>query len=139
MPSFPRARVIRVLIADDDRTFAEGLMLALTQGEEIDVVGIAENGEQAVELARRLRPHVVVMDIRMPVSDGLAATRRIREAGLDTQIVVVSATEDETGSKLSAEAGANAFMRKGVDLEQLKHVVLEVAAPSAALGAKDIA
>jgi DNA-binding NarL/FixJ family response regulator len=134
MPSFPPAKVVRVLIADDDRAFAESLMVALTEGEQVDVVGMAGDGREAVELALQLRPHVILMDLRMPVIDGLEATRVIREAGLETQILILSGTDQERGSKAAAAAGANAFLRKEGDLEDLKHVVLETASLAAALG-----
>jgi DNA-binding NarL/FixJ family response regulator len=134
MPSFPPTRVVRVLIADDDHAFAESLTVALTKGEQVDVVGMARDGREAVELALQLQPHVILMDLRMPGIDGLEATRLIREAGVETQILIVSGTEEETGSEAAAEAGADAFLKKDSDPEELKHIVLEVASLAAALG-----
>jgi CheY-like chemotaxis protein len=130
----PRAQAVRVLVADDDRDFAESLTAALTEGDQVDVVGIAENGREAVRLAAELRPDVILMDLKMPVIDGLQATRRIRETGLETEILLLSGTDEETGSRAAAAAGANAFLRKDDDLEELRHVVFEVASLAAALG-----
>jgi DNA-binding NarL/FixJ family response regulator len=134
MPSLPPARVVRVLIADDDRIFAESLRAVLTEGEWVDVVGIAGDGREAVDLAMELRPDVILMDFRMPGIDGLQATRLIREAGMETEILILSGTDEATGSRAAAAAGANAFLRKDEDLEELRHVVREVASLAAVLG-----
>jgi DNA-binding NarL/FixJ family response regulator len=64
-------RAVRVLIADDHRLFAESLMTVLSEDERVDVVGIAADGREAVELAAELRPDVILMDLKMPVMDGL--------------------------------------------------------------------
>jgi DNA-binding NarL/FixJ family response regulator len=132
----PRASAVRVLVADDDRVFAESLSAALTEGDQVDVVGIAENGREAIALAAELRPDVILMDLKTPVIDGLEATRRIRETGLETKILLLSGTDEETGSRAAAAAGANAFLRKEGDLEELRHVVFEVASLAAALASQ---
>ena len=114
--------------------FAESLMAVLSEDERLDVVGIAEDGQQAVDLATELRPDVVLMDLRMPVLDGLEATRRIREAGLDTQIFILTGTDEAIGSEDAVAAGASGYLRKEQSVAELKDVFLEVASLAAILG-----
>jgi DNA-binding NarL/FixJ family response regulator len=135
MPSVtPDARAVRVLIADDHRLFAESLMAALSEDERVDVVGIAENGQQAVDLAAQLQPDVILMDLKMPVLDGFGATRRIREAGFDMQILVLTGTDEAIGSEDAVAAGASGFLRKEQSVAELKDVLLEVTTLAAVLG-----
>jgi two-component system chemotaxis response regulator CheB len=95
--------VIRVLIAEDSAFVAEVLAGVLGSDPEIVVVGRARNGEEAVELARRLRPDVITMDVRMPVLDGIGATEAIM-AEVPTPILIVSAAVDEKGTETAFEA-----------------------------------
>ena len=104
------------------------------EDEQVDVVGIANNGAEAVELAKALRPDVILMDLNMPVMDGLEATRRIREAGNDVQILILTGTEAPVGSDDAAAAGASGFLRKELGVDELRHVFLGVASLAAALG-----
>jgi DNA-binding NarL/FixJ family response regulator len=135
MPSLPPSgRAVRILLADDHRLFAESLMAVLSEDERVEVVGIAGNGQEAVELAAELEPDVILMDLRMPVLDGLEATRKIRETGLPVQILLLTGTETPVGAEHAAEAGANAFLRKERGVDELRHVFLEVASLAAVLG-----
>jgi DNA-binding NarL/FixJ family response regulator len=131
----PDPRAIRVLLADDHRLFAESLMTVLSQDERVDVVGIADNGQEAVDLALQLEPDVILMDLKMPLLNGLEATRRIRESGLPTQILLLTGTESDIAADDATEAGANAFLRKERGVEELRQVFLEVASLAAVLGA----
>ena len=136
MPSSPPpGRAIRLLLADDHRLFAESLMTVLSEDERVEVIGIAANGAEAVELATELAPDVILMDLRMPIMDGLEATRRIREAGRPVQSLLLTGTETSVGAEDAAEAGANAFLRKERGVEELRQVFLEVASLAAVLGA----
>jgi DNA-binding NarL/FixJ family response regulator len=136
MPSSPPpGRAVRILLADDHRLFAESLMSVLSEDERVDVIGIADNGQQAVELATELQPDVILMDLKMPVLDGLEATRQIRETGLPVQILLLTGTETEVQSEDATAAGANAFLRKERGVEELRQVFLEVASLAAVLGA----
>ena len=74
-------RSVRILIADDHRLFAESLMSALSEDDRVDVVGLAGNGQEAVDLGLELQPDVILMDLRMPMLDGFEATWRLREGG----------------------------------------------------------
>jgi DNA-binding NarL/FixJ family response regulator len=134
MPSPASERAVRILIADDHRLFAESLMTVLGEDDRVDVVGIAEDGQEAVELAAKLQPDVILMDLKMPVIDGFEATRRIREAALDTQILILTGTDEEIGSEDAAAAGASGYLRKESSVAELKEVFLEVASLAAVLG-----
>jgi CheY-like chemotaxis protein len=107
-------------------------MTVLTEDETIDVVGIAQNGIEAVELADSLRPDVILMDLKMPVMGGLEATRRIRNAGNGGWILILTGTD--RGSKEAAAAGASAFLCKEHGVEELRRVLFGVASLAAVLG-----
>jgi DNA-binding NarL/FixJ family response regulator len=135
MVSTPRPEgLVRILIADDHRLFAESLMTVLSEDDRVDVVGIADDGREAVELALELRPDVILMDLKMPVLDGFEATRRLREAGSDAQILILTGTDEEIGSEAAAQAGATGYLRKENSVAELKRVFLEVASLAAVLG-----
>ena len=110
-------------------------MTVLSEDERIDVVGIAVNGQEAVDLATELQPDVIMMDLKMPVMDGLEATRRIRATGLPVQILLLTGTESPLGAEDAFAAGATAFMRKESGIDELKQVFFQVASLAAALGA----
>ena len=124
---------MRVLIADDDALFAASLMSVLGEDDRVDIVGVAANGEEAVKLANELRPDVILMDLRMPVMDGLEATRRIRETHPSTQILLLTGTDAPIEADVAA-AGATAFLRKESGVEEIRQVFFEVASLAAALG-----
>lgn len=135
MPSSPRPKgAVRILIADDHRLFAESLMTVLGEDDRVDVVGIADNGREAVELTLELEPDVVLMDLRMPVLDGFEATRELRDAGCSAQILILTGTDEDIGSEDAAMAGASGFLRKEQGVAELKQVFLEVASLAAVLG-----
>jgi DNA-binding NarL/FixJ family response regulator len=124
--------VIRIVIADDQELVRTGFRAVLETEDDLEVVGEAENGEQAVELARRLRPDVVLMDVRMPILDGIAATRRIRAAADDGPRVLVLTTFDLDEHVYDAlRAGASGFLLKDVKAAQLADAVRTVAAGDA--------
>lgn len=135
MPSTPQfGRAVRILLADDHRLFAESLMALLSEDERLEVVGIASNGLEAVELAMQLQPDVILMDLMMPVMDGLEATRRIRDSGLASEILILTGADTPIGSEEAAQAGASGYLRKEQDVEELRSVFLEVASLAAILG-----
>ena len=134
MPSSPPPEgAVRILIADDHRLFAESLMAALSEDDRVDVVGIANNGQEAVGLALELQPDVLLMDLRMPVLDGFEATRQLRDAGSNAQILILTGTGEDIGSEDAALAGADGYLRKEQGVAELKQV-FEVASLAAVLG-----
>jgi DNA-binding NarL/FixJ family response regulator len=103
--------MIRVLIADDQALFREGLRTTLT-ARGLDVVGEAANGEEAVALAAELSPDVVLMDLRMPIVDGVAATRRIAERARAPRIIVLTTFDDDESVFEAVRAGALGYLLK---------------------------
>jgi DNA-binding NarL/FixJ family response regulator len=116
--------VIRVLLADDQALVRSGSRLILERDGEIDVVGEAEQGDEAVELGRKLRPDVILMDIRMPGTDGIAATRRLVDDPTFTGRVLMLTTFDLDEYVYEAiRAGASGFLLKDVHPADLLHAV----------------
>lgn len=122
--------MIRVLLADDQDLVRSGFVALLAAEEDIDVVGEADDGEQAVALTRRLRPDVVLMDVRMPVLDGIEATRQIaadtRLAA--THVVILTTFELDEYVFEGLRAGAAGFLVKDTDAAELIRAVRVVAA-----------
>jgi DNA-binding NarL/FixJ family response regulator len=110
-------------------------MAVLSEDERIDVVGIAGNGQEAVDLAWKLQPDVILMDLKMPVLDGFEATRQIRATNSGAQILILTGTDEQIGSEDVSAAGASGYLRKEQSVDELKDVFLEVASLAAVLGA----
>jgi DNA-binding NarL/FixJ family response regulator len=121
-------RPIRVLIADDHTLFAEALSLTLRANPRLEIVGIALNGQEAVDLGSALQPDVVLMDLHMPVMDGIEATRRLRLASPTSRVVVVTASTSPEDNDRARAAGAVAYIRKWSTAEELQSAVLEAVA-----------
>ncbi|MET9539210.1 response regulator transcription factor [Streptomyces sp. NPDC006553] len=121
--------MIRVVLADDQTLVRAGFRSILSDEEDLQVVGEAGDGEQAIALARELRPDVVLMDIRMPVLDGLEATRRITaDERLEGVRVVILTTFDADDHVYGAlRAGASGFLVKDTEPMELLHAVRVVA------------
>lgn len=105
---------IRILIVDDHEIVREGLQTLLSEEAEVEVVGQAHNGLQAVTLARSLQPDVILMDLVMPELGGIEATRRIRQAGLSSQILVLTSFANDQNVREAIEAGAIGYLLKDV-------------------------
>jgi DNA-binding NarL/FixJ family response regulator len=125
MPSAP----IRVLIADDHRLFAEALEAILGTDDRLLIVAHASDGEEAVQLAGELQPDVVLMDIDMPVLDGIEATRAIRAGGAGASILILTASSSRADVERAREAGAAGYVTKDRVAAELIAAIVEVAAP----------
>jgi DNA-binding NarL/FixJ family response regulator len=124
--------VTRVLLADDQELVRAGFRLILELAG-LEVVGEAGDGAEAVELARRLDPDVVLMDVRMPRMDGIEATRRIGQAGLRARVLVLTTFDLDQHVYDALQAGASGFLLKDVDRDRLVDAVRTVAAGEALL------
>ncbi len=126
---------IRVLLADDQALVRAGFRALLERAEDIEVVGEAGDGAQALEAVRRHRPDVVLMDIRMPGVDGLEATRRIvaEERLPDVRVIVLTTFETDEYVFAALRAGASGFLLKDVEPDELRQAVRVVAAGQALL------
>lgn len=117
---------IRVVIADDHPLFREGVVHTLSREADMEVVGQAATGEEAVRLACDLLPEVVLLDLAMPGQGGLAAARAIAAACPITSIVILTVSEDEEDLLAALKAGARGYVLKGVAARQLVSVVRAV-------------
>lgn len=126
---------VSVLIADDQPLMRAALRMYLEAEPDFDVVGEAADGEEAVELAERLRPNVVVMDIRMPNMDGVAATRRLASgiSGESVKVLVITTFDLDDYVVEALRAGASGFLLKDATAEELVHAVHVIAAGNALL------
>ncbi|MFZ2657720.1 MAG: response regulator transcription factor [Victivallales bacterium] len=119
-------RKIKVLLADDHTVVRQGLHSLLNCENDIEVVGEAENGRQAVELARSLNPEVVVMDISMPMLNGIEAARQILQHVPSTKIIILSAHAGEDHIAQVVAAGASGFLMKMTSAQNLAKAIREV-------------
>jgi two-component system, NarL family, nitrate/nitrite response regulator NarL len=117
---------IRVLIADDHRLFAETLEALLATEKRVEVVGSARDGKEAVRLARKLGPDVILMDISMPVMDGFEATRRIRKDRENACVLMLTGSNSRTDVDLARKAGAAGYVTKDRIAAELVDAIVEV-------------
>jgi DNA-binding NarL/FixJ family response regulator len=114
---------IRIVIAEDQELVRRGAALLLSMEPDMEVVGQARNGVEAVQLAQLLRPDVVLMDLHMPIKGGVAATREITQALPGTQILVLTTLDDDETVFEAVRAGAHAYLLKDADEHELLETV----------------
>jgi DNA-binding NarL/FixJ family response regulator len=125
--------VIRVLLADDQRVVREGLATLLSLLEGIDVAATAGDGDEVVELAARLHPDVVLMDLRMPRCDGVEATRRLRELDPNIKVLVLTTYADDRSVIEALRAGARGYLTKDAGAEEIRRALDQVRRGHAAI------
>ncbi len=124
---------IRVLVADDQTVVREGLVMLLQLSPGVQVVAAAADGDQAVQLANRHTPDVVLMDLRMPRCDGVEATRRILEALPSTRVIVLTTYADDESVFAALEAGARGYLTKDATAAEIQRAIRTVYAGEALL------
>jgi two-component system response regulator DesR len=123
-PRPPRDRT-RIVIADNDRRFADELRRSVEAHDAFEVVGIAGDGEEAIQLVETLKPSLVLMDAAMPGLDGVEATRKLRNMSESPAVVLMTSLEGPDSRTL--DAGAAAYLRKGEAVSSLADIVLALA------------
>jgi DNA-binding NarL/FixJ family response regulator len=122
-----------VVLADDQRVVREGLATLLGLLPGIEVLGAASDGEEAVALVERLRPDVVLMDLRMPRCDGVEATRRLRERAPESKVIVLTTYADDRSVLEALRAGARGFLTKDAGAEEIERAIGAVVRGDAAI------
>ncbi|GAA3181440.1 response regulator transcription factor [Blastococcus jejuensis] len=125
---------VTVLLADDHPMFREGVRFTLSREPDLEVVGEAATGTEALRLAEELDPDVVVMDLAMPDMGGLVATRRLTERGARARVLVLTMSEDDESVFAALRAGAGGYLVKGADPDQVVSAVRAVARGHAVFG-----
>jgi DNA-binding NarL/FixJ family response regulator len=125
---------IRVLIADDHPLFRDGLAALLRSGQDTELAGAATTGPEAIELAGRILPDVVMMDLRLPGLNGIEATRRIVAASPHVAVVILTMLDDDDSVFAALRAGARGYLLKGADHEEIRRAVHAAAAGEAIFG-----
>lgn len=126
-------RTIRVVVADDQTVIREALAMLLDLEDDIDVVAAAENGEVAVERVQALRPDVLLIDLRMPVMDGAAATAQVAEHSPETAVIVLTTFDDEASILSALQAGARGYLTKDAGRAEIAAAIRAAAAGQSVL------
>jgi DNA-binding NarL/FixJ family response regulator len=126
----------RIVVADDHPLFRSAIRYTLEAHPDLEVVGEAANGKEAVELCRSLRPELVLMDLRMPQMDGIAATQVIKREFPDTPVLIVTAIDESAGLSDSLKAGAAGYVLKDAPAARITDAVRRVLAGESALDKK---
>jgi DNA-binding NarL/FixJ family response regulator len=126
---------LRIVVADDHPVYRDGLALLLGSVAGLEVVGTAADGAEAVAVVREQLPDVVVMDVQMPVLDGIEATRRIAAEVPSVGVVVLTMSEDDGTVFAAVRAGARGYLLEGADQEEVVRAITTVASGGAVFGA----
>lgn len=117
---------IRIVLADDEVLLREAIVVLLGLEDDIDIVGTAQNGEEAVDVVRQTRPDVVVLDLEMPKLDGIEAAAAVRDVSPDTRVVLLTRHARPAVLRRALDAGVLAFVTKATSLKELPHILRTV-------------
>ena len=117
---------VKVLLVEDHEMTRMGLEVGISKTDTLELVGQAENGLKGVELAQKLLPDVILMDIGLPEIDGIEATRRIKELKLNSKVLMFTSREDENDVFDALSAGADGYVTKGTNIAQLTSAIMAV-------------
>lgn len=121
---------LRVLVADDHELTRLSLKFALASQSNIQLVGVATNGQEAVEMVKNYQPDVIILDLQMPVMDGWCASSQIKQINPDAQIIAYSALEEAQAAAMNPDARLDAFCRKDTNTQDLISLVKELGTKS---------
>lgn len=129
-----RTTPIRVVVVDDHALIRQGVRSLLDSVDDMQLVGEAADGDEAIGLVTELVPDVVLMDLHMPGTDGIAATRSIAAARPDVAVLVVSMLDDDASVFAALRAGARGYVLKGADPDELRRAIIGIAGGEAVFG-----
>lgn len=112
---------MKILIVDDDPLVCQSLQVLLSREEDMEVIGTANNGDEAIACCRDTLPNVILMDIRMPVMDGIQATRQIKKEWPQIQVMMLTTFQDEQNIRLAILAGAEGYLIKSTEVSSMAH------------------
>ncbi len=124
---------IRVVVVDDHQLFRKGVIGILQSDDESEVIGEAGNGKEAIAVVQKCIPEVLIMDLAMPIMNGMEATRKLREADLNTKILILTVNEEERSLFEAVKVGAQGYVIKTIDPDDLIRAVKGVAAGEAVM------
>ncbi len=127
---------IKIVVADDHSVVRQGLHMFLSLDSELEIIGEAENGQEAVELVKSLQPDVVLMDLLMPVMDGITATGIIRREYPDTEVIALTSVLEDASVVNAVKAGAIGYLLKDTKADELRQAIKAAAAGQVQLSPK---
>ena len=114
---------MKILIVDDDQLVCQSLKVLLSREDDMEVIATANNGTEAIDCCQRLLPDVVLMDIQMPVMDGIQATRQIKNSWPNIRIMMLTTFQDEKNIRLAIIAGAEGYLIKSQEVQNMAHQI----------------
>ena len=126
---------MKLLIVDDDHLVCQSLQLLLGKEQDLEVANIATNGQEAIELCLQEQPDVILMDIQMPIMNGIESTKRIKEKWPSVQVMMLTTFQDEKNIRLALKAGAAGYLLKSASIKNMAQQIRALKAGSTVLDA----